>query len=91
MGPIWGRQDPGGPHVGPMNFVILAPQYVANVATPKTNSCDDANFIITGSTVYVHYKVFVLPAVVLRISPRGHSGPSKMIYGQLWHLWVQVA
>ena len=22
MGPICGRQDPGGPHVGPMNFVI---------------------------------------------------------------------
>ena len=22
MGPIWGRQDPCGPHVGPMNFVI---------------------------------------------------------------------
>ena len=22
MGPIWGQQDPGGPHVGPMNFVI---------------------------------------------------------------------
>ena len=22
MGPIWGRQDPGGPHVGPTNFVI---------------------------------------------------------------------
>ena len=22
MGPTWGRQDPGGPHVGPMNFVI---------------------------------------------------------------------
>ena len=22
MGLIWGRQDPGGPHVGPMNFVI---------------------------------------------------------------------
>ena len=20
MGPIWGRQDSGGPHVGPMNF-----------------------------------------------------------------------
>ena len=20
MGPIWGRQDPGGPHVDPMNF-----------------------------------------------------------------------
>ena len=23
MGPIWGRQDPGGPHVGPMNIAIL--------------------------------------------------------------------
>ena len=22
MGPNWGQQDPGGPHVGPMNFVI---------------------------------------------------------------------
>ena len=22
MGPIWDRQDPGGPHVGSMNFVI---------------------------------------------------------------------
>ena len=22
VGSIWGRQDPGGPHVGPMNFAI---------------------------------------------------------------------
>ena len=22
MGPTWGRQDPGGPHFGPMNFAI---------------------------------------------------------------------
>ena len=24
IGPIWDRQDPDGPHVGPMNFVIRA-------------------------------------------------------------------
>ena len=24
MGPMWGRQDPGGPHVGPMNLAIRA-------------------------------------------------------------------
>ena len=24
MGPIWGRQDPGEPHVGPMNLAIRA-------------------------------------------------------------------
>ena len=22
VGPIWGRQDPDGPHVGPMKFAI---------------------------------------------------------------------
>ena len=22
LGPIWGRQDPGGPHVGHMSFAI---------------------------------------------------------------------
>ena len=22
MGPIWGQQDPDGPHIGPMNFAI---------------------------------------------------------------------
>ena len=25
MGPPWGRQDPGAPHVGPMNFAIWDP------------------------------------------------------------------
>ena len=28
-GPIWGRQDPVGPHVGPMNFAISGVIYVA--------------------------------------------------------------
>ena len=27
MGPIWGRQEPGGPHVGPMNFAIWVPVF----------------------------------------------------------------
>ena len=27
MGPIWGRQDPGGPHVGPMNFALWASKH----------------------------------------------------------------
>ena len=35
MWPIWGRQGPGGPHVGPMNFAIWAP--VAQYYTHTTN------------------------------------------------------
>ena len=27
MGPIWGRQDPGGPHVGPTNLAIWVVNY----------------------------------------------------------------
>ena len=35
MGPIWGRQDQGGPHVDPMNFAIWECMFVQrlNVAT----------------------------------------------------------
>ena len=29
MGSIWDRQDPDGPHVGPMNFAIWAPMQIA--------------------------------------------------------------
>ena len=37
MGPIWGRQDPGGPHVGPTNFVI----WDSKSYLPITNTCRD--------------------------------------------------
>ena len=33
MVPIWGRQDPGGPHVGPMNFAIWV--MTVNVLDPS--------------------------------------------------------
>ena len=39
MGPIWGRQEPGGPHVGPMNFAIwvCTRQNTAWHTTHRTN------------------------------------------------------
>ena len=33
MGPIWGRQDPGGPHVGPMNFASWVVAFMKGVIT----------------------------------------------------------
>ena len=45
MGPIWGRQDPGGPHVGPMNFatwediayitVVTGAEYESEIESTK--------------------------------------------------------
>ena len=42
MGPIWGRQDPGGPHVDPMIFAIWVAspgrhKNIVNVYIPLTN------------------------------------------------------
>ena len=35
MAPIWGRQDPGGSHVGPMNFATWGPYfYLTVIVTP---------------------------------------------------------
>ena len=35
MGPIWGRQDPVGPHVGSMNLYIWVCIFDGNIATIK--------------------------------------------------------
>ena len=36
-GPIWGRQDPGGIHVGPINFAIWCMDTVWPPGPPFTN------------------------------------------------------
>ena len=33
MGPTWGREDPDGPHVGPLNFAIWAITVIEGVGT----------------------------------------------------------
>ena len=52
MGPIWGRQDPGGPHFGPMNFTIWVWINTAcEVPCDKLGSDHHPN-IITANTSY---------------------------------------
>ena len=43
MGPIWGRRDPGGPHVGPMNLYIwvIDIQYYILVTIRHTKNLED--------------------------------------------------
>ena len=53
MGPIWGRQDPGGPHVGSMNFAIwvhMCLSVVRNWQRDLANCCDIFN--VNWSTQY---------------------------------------
>ena len=47
MGPIWGRQDPRGPHVGPMNLVIWGIAYIDFVqAAPKMKQIKIIQFVL---------------------------------------------
>ena len=41
MGPIWGRQDPGGPHVGPMNLAIWVIMCQQTSGIQRINSTAD--------------------------------------------------
>ena len=52
MGPIWGRQDPGGPHVGPMKFAIWDPIFAQRQATlgfvnKCSGICSSSQLVIT--------------------------------------------
>ena len=39
LGPIWGRQDPGGPYVGPMNFAIWVVGSIISQYLDRMDSC----------------------------------------------------
>ena len=38
MGPIWGRQDPSGPHVGPMSFAIWVGMTYHQYSSPSKSN-----------------------------------------------------
>ena len=37
MGPTWGRQDPSGPHIGPMNLAIRV--FFQNIHNGHRTAC----------------------------------------------------
>ena len=49
MGPIWGRQDPGGPHVGPMNLAIWGTMVMMH---QLFSTCRSFNIFFRGHWVY---------------------------------------
>ena len=56
MGPIWGRQEPGGPHVGPMNFTIWVITWIRLASTFL--SCN----------WFVHYNDVIMGAIASQIT-----------------------
>ena len=55
MGPIWGRQDPGGPHVGPMNLAIR--EWSLHLVSNLLWWCNDRLHYRTRQLLHGHVKV----------------------------------
>ena len=53
-GPIWGRQDPGGPHVGPMNFAIWVIKVAQNIFI-YTHFITSNTYILLGFSCLLHF------------------------------------
>ena len=56
MGPTWGRQDPGGPHVGPMNLAIWVRK---NRADSSASSMEFLSFAQLSSHSWTTLKLFL--------------------------------
>ena len=72
IGPIWGRQDPGGPHVGLMNFAIWVISVLRQQSVVGWSEIDKADVILmprwktkSNSVFYLYVPpVFVLTQYV---------------------------
>ena len=71
MGPIWGRQDPGGPHVGPINFAFwviiqLAVKIDGRIWINESHKFTEMGNIITtkqvafNKSVCISYKLYIV-------------------------------
>ena len=62
MGPAWGWQDPGGPHVGPMNFAIWEVKAAANKQTNGFHDLPQQIHIIISHImiIYISFRVVLM-------------------------------
>ena len=65
MGPIWGRQDPGGPYFGPMNFAIWV---VMCESAPRLTRSKQNIIISYYVPIYVLRLSIKLCCIMLRLS-----------------------
>ena len=66
MGPMWGRQDPGGSHVGPMIFAI----WVHNTRVTETVCVEHWVILQVVITANILVSIFVIFTIVLQKSSK---------------------
>ena len=79
IGPIWGRQDPGGPHVGPMNFAI----WVVGLAWTKwcvRKSCQCSALVAHWISLEQHQHVFLFSIIFQHWEGTGNTSISVNLF-----------
>ena len=72
MGPIWGRQDPGGPHVGHMKIVIRV--WILIVRNHQLNSNNNNNGPLWGESIgWFPHKGQVIQKAFPRLGANGND------------------
>ena len=75
-GPTWGRQDPGGPHVGPINLFIWVPQdhwSNSEVFEILTLACNiHVKYITLLAHLHVHHGLCRTESIILGNIVRNH-------------------
>ena len=84
MGPIWGRQDPGGPHVGSMNLAISA------IASDYWKQCK-CLMIITHQMVWTEFQVLYKTILSRSFNKRLNSVIKKVIYSTYQEICTRFA
>ena len=70
MGPIWGRQDPGGHHVGPMNFAIWDMLYDTTATQICIEICSvqhGMGWSCVGGVVEMYNVVMYYPCILIEV------------------------
>ena len=86
MGPIWGRQDPGGPHVGPMKFAIGVRQGMSTAAKFRRGRVIKRPHVISKRILCtcVHASL----REVLGFKPRKKKESSLSLFCFVHHVWI---
>ena len=78
MGTIWGRQDPGGPHVGPMNFTILVlsiGHFDTSIKHLEDKTLNNAIHLMFSSKFQPFYSLFIMSMTSCQLSHLDNALP----------------
>ena len=89
MGPTWGRQDPGGPHVGPMNLAFRAVMKSSLLLIHLTHWDRDKMTFFTDhifKCIFLNKNVWILLTISMKCVPKMQiNNIPALVQMMAWH------